>query len=268
MLRLMQSMKGWKIYDWPFIGLVSGFIIILILSLLTESDVFLINVLFIVTALLGSFVLFRMTKAHLFRIWQSAAGKAAIGLFSLFVVAGARILADYEIMATTGAPASLFPRAQDVLTLLFSTALWFNLAITLLALFAFISQVVLLIRLGVVKALGVKPVKLAGSPAFKMLASGFIILFLFAATGERVGKTRFDIIEHAIVWSSFVPNDWISFHLAPSPFARRLCPLQPKSARLALVKDDAVMVALPATPDRMQGAFVYLWGQCGNDRLR
>jgi hypothetical protein len=159
----------------------------------------------------------------------------------------------------------LFPRAQDVLTLFFSVLLWFNVAVTILAFVVFVSQLIFLVYLQVGEAFGIKSAKPMGSYPFKMLASGFMVLFLFAAIGERVGRTRFNIIEQAIVWSSFVPNDWVSFHLTPPPFAHQLCPLQPKTARLALVKVDAVMVALPATSGGTQGAFTYLWGQCGNE---
>jgi hypothetical protein len=98
-----------------------------------------------------------------------------------------------------------------------------------------------------------------------LFLSIFVVFFGIGALTEKAGKFQFNILEHAIVWSSFVPNQAMKAFGRSASAIAELCSSEPKDAWLAFMGDGAVMVALPATSDASARAFTYRWGQCGHE---
>jgi hypothetical protein len=121
--RLIGWLIGWGSNNWLTVTVICSFMSGVISEI--NEHFLLAEVMITIAVSTASYLLFRLTRAWLERIWNSAVGKIGLGFFSLLVITGARTLADVQITYTTGASASLFPRAQDLLTLFFSFSLWF-----------------------------------------------------------------------------------------------------------------------------------------------
>jgi hypothetical protein len=266
-IRPIREWTGWKKYDWPLTALFIMLIIMVFLPATGLSDRATLGFLNVISGVLGFAILWRIVRQRVIQFWASFEGKVITTVFSLIVLTVSRVIADHNIALAIDVPPSILPRAQDALTLGYAIYYWFTIGILALGAFAFV--------------FGTKSSVSRKWAMVKILLSWVMVFGMFIPFNARMAEERFDLFENFIVWSSFIPNNQVPFHLGYSPYRGgpkvvptfHHCPLQPKEVLVAFMKEgdrppsmkeDAVLVAIPATPAETHGSFIFQWGRCGN----
>ena len=165
------------------------------------------------------------------QVWENAWGKLAYGLAASITVTGCKVLADQQIRLLTQSNPSLFPSAQQAITVLniigmtlteIAAFLWLcAMARISKELFAGYGEMFwrMLDIFSIREMLGlpIRPRKFGSSVSllanfFAYIWAGFfiflIVLFLDSGfSGFVTGVRPFNLTEEFLIWSSFIPND-------------------------------------------------------------
>jgi hypothetical protein len=226
-LWLRRTGSGWRINPHAVVGTI-----ILLASLLLLRSVLLQEhtTQYVLSATIGPLGVWYVVHPNLGllgRLWENPWGKLFYGLLASVTVTVGKIWADQEIRLMTQSNPSLFPSAQQAITvytiinlaiaeisvIMVAPVIWYYLklfASILLWPFKIVDQI---FRIREMLGLTRQPPTSLSTEFMRALACVWGIFFIlstarFLNTGfPLVGDDRFNPRERLLLWSSFIPND-------------------------------------------------------------